>query len=247
MARPLIAVSAGMEVLPTAFGEKDCTKLTAEYTHAVYAAGGQPVILPVVVDPPAELLHRMDGLLLTGGGDLDPALYGQPPDPGVYGVRRDRDAFEIALYEQAMALGMPVLALCRGMQLINVLRGGTLLQEIPGHWQQAPGGEPSHDIDVVPGTALADAFAGAAVGRVNSYHHQGLHELGTGLSATGMCGDVVEAVEAVDADIVAVQWHPEHMAPTDQHQHALFEAFVQRAAAFTRPGIREESDLCPTT
>lgn len=234
-----------MEVLPTAFGDRDCTKLTDVYTHAVYAAGGQPVILPVVADPPAALLARMDGLLLTGGGDLDPALYGEPADPSVYGVRRDRDAFESALYREAVTRGLPVLALCRGMQLINVLHGGNLRQQIPGHWQQNPRTEPSHEVDVTPGSALADALGQSGPVAVNSYHHQGLGNLGADLRVVAACGDVVEAVEVVDADVVAVQWHPEHMAATDPHQHALFASLVQRATARSRTD--EEMNLCPTS
>ncbi len=226
MARPLIAVSSGLEPLPTAFGEQDCTKLTAAYTDAVYRAGGQPVIFPVTDDPPTDLLVGMDGLFLTGGGDLDPVMYGEEPDPTVYGIRRDRDVFETALYREAMALGLPILAVCRGMQLINVLRGGTLLQDIPGHWQENPATIPSHPISVTAGSALAEAVGSADVAEVNSYHHQGLKEIGEGLYVTAVCGDVVEAVEAVDADVVCVAWHPEHLAAVDHRQSALFEFFV---------------------
>jgi putative glutamine amidotransferase len=230
MARPLIAVSTGTQQLATAFGEVPCTKLTRAYTDAVYAAGGQPVILPVTVEPPTELLSRMDGLLLTGGGDIDPALYGETPVPGVYGVEGDRDVFEAALYREAMALGLPILGLCRGMQLINVLRGGNLLQNIEGHWQENPATRPSHEVSVTPGTALADVVGPAGVAPVNSYHHQALRHIGTGLQVTAVCGDVVEAVEAVDADIVCVAWHPEHLAAVDPRQRALFESFVKRAS-----------------
>lgn len=231
MGRPLIAVSAAREVMPTAFGDIDCTKLTAAYTDAVYDAGGQPVILPVVDNPPPGLLDRMDGLVLSGGGDIDPGLYGETPDPSVYGIRRDRDSFEAALYRQASALQLPVLAICRGMQLINILRGGSLLQQIPGHWQDNPASLPLHRVGIVPGSALAEAAGDAAEIEVNSYHHQALGSLGTGLSVTATCGAVIEAVEDGDADVVAVQWHPEHMTATAAHQRALFDHFVIRAAA----------------
>jgi putative glutamine amidotransferase len=234
LSRPLIGVSAAAEELPTAFGPKDCTKLNTAYTNAIYAAGGQPVILPVTLDPPADLLDRIDGLMLTGGGDLDPELYGEPPDPTVYGVRRDRDAFEVALYQEAMRRELPVLAICRGMQLVNVLRGGNLIQELEtehDHWQTNPSHEHSHHITTTPGSRLAEIFGSDLdVAPVNSYHHQGLRNLGSGLVVTAMCGDVIEAVEATDADILAVQWHPEHMAPHDHRQFALFSAFVARAA-----------------
>ncbi|RZT07714.1 putative glutamine amidotransferase [Mycobacterium sp. BK558] len=230
MGRPLIGVSTAREVMPTAFGDIDCTKLTAAYTDAIYDAGGQPVIMPVVDNPPPGLLDRMDGLVLSGGGDIDPVLYGETPDPTVYGIRRDRDSFEAALYRQASALKLPILAICRGMQLINVLRGGSLLQQVPGHWQENPASRPLHSIDVAAGSALADAAAGDAVVEVNSYHHQAIGVLGQGLAVTATCGDVIEAVEDLDADIVAVQWHPEHMTATS-HQRTLFEHFVKRAAA----------------
>lgn len=236
MARPLIAVSAAIENRKTAFGEVDCTTVTAAYTRAISAAGGLPVVMPVIADLPEGLLDRMDGLVLTGGGDIDPALYGQEPDPSVYGIRKDRDAFELALYREAVALGLPILAICRGMQLVNIARGGTLLQQVTdneAHWQQVPAATPNHEITVTPGSALAEA-TGQTVLKVNSYHHQGLADLGTGLYVTAVCGDVIEAVEAVDADIVAVQWHPEQMAATDPQQQALFDSLVQRSLV-TRP------------
>lgn len=235
MSRPLIAVSAPIELTPTAFGEQDCTKLTAAYTNAVYAAGGQPVVMPVVIDPPNGLLDRFDALVLTGGGDLDPTLYGEEPDPTVYGVRPERDAFEIALYNEAIERGLPVLAICRGMQLVNVLRGGSLildLQDDVQHWQTGPAHEAAHKIDVVEDARIAGVFSQSTVG-VNSYHHQGLNELGTGLRITATCGAVIEAVEADDADLIAVQWHPEQMAATDGQQAALFQALVAAASAYT--------------
>lgn len=230
MARPLIAVSAAREIMPTAFGDIDCTKLAALYTDAVYDAGGQPVILPVVDNPPPGLLDRMDGLLLSGGGDIDPLLYGETPDPSVYGVRRDRDSFEAALIRQASALRLPILAICRGMQLINIVRGGSLLQQVSGHWQENPASRPFHRIDVTPGSALAEAAGADTVVEVNSYHHQALDTLGEGLRVTAVCGEVIEAVEDPDADVIAVQWHPEHMTANPQ-QRALFDHFVKRAAA----------------
>lgn len=243
MSRPLIAVSAPIELAPTAFGEQDCTKLTTAYTNAVYAAGGQPVVMPVVVDPPAGLLERFDALVLTGGGDLDPTLYGEQPDPTVYGVRPERDAFEIALYNEAIERGLPVLAICRGMQLVNVLRGGSLILDIQDgiqHWQTGPSHEPAHKIDVVDDARLTGVFNQSTVG-VNSYHHQGLKELGTGLRVTATCGAVIEAVEADDANLIAVQWHPEQMAATDAQQAALFQALVAAAAAPTNTTSKENN------
>jgi putative glutamine amidotransferase len=193
------------------------------------------------------MLEGLDGLMLSGGGDLDPTLYGEQPDPTVYGVRTDRDVFEIALYRDAVGRGLPILAICRGMQLVNVLRGGNLIQEIEpaqSHWQTNPSHQSSHAVDVVQGSRLA-RVVGAQSAQVNSYHHQGLARLGSGLEVTATCGAVIEAVEATDADLVAVQWHPEHMAPVDSVQHAIFTDFVARAAERHTHHTQEES-LCPT-
>lgn len=246
MPRPLIAVTAPIELLDTAFGPKDCTKLAVAYTEALYAAGGQPVILPVTQPAPLDLLRRFDGLVLTGGGDLDPQLYGAQPDPTVYGIRRERDDFEAALYAEATALGLPILAICRGMQLINVLRGGDLIQQLEpagGHWQLGPAHEASHSVDILAGSRLAGLLGGSD-GKVNSYHHQALDRLGRDLAATATCGAVVEAVEATDADLLGVQWHPEHMASIDLAQQAIFTDFIARSTAVRRHP-REENP-CPT-
>lgn len=232
MPRPLIAVTAAIEELDSAFGLKDATKLNAVYTDALYAAGAQPVVMPVTAEPPADLLDRFDGLMLTGGGDLDPAMYGEEPDETVYGVRPDRDAFETALYKEAIARGIPVLAICRGMQLVNVLRGGNLIQQLEdeqNHWQTIPSHQASHTVQTVAGSRVEEMLGGSDV-PVNSYHHQGLRNIGSNLVVTARCGEVVEAVEATDADLVAIQWHPEHMAPHDERQRGLFRAFVARAA-----------------
>jgi putative glutamine amidotransferase len=188
----------------------------------------------------------MDGLVLTGGGDIEPTLYGEHPDPSVYGVRPDRDGFEAALYRDAAERGLPILAICRGMQLVNVVRGGTLIQQLQNgqdHWQTVPASQATHDVLVAESSRL-----GAVLGRharVNSYHHQALAILGQGLRVTAECGAVIEAVEADDADLVAVQWHPEQMAASDPQQQRLFDAFVQRAASRARADEKGTA-LCPT-
>jgi putative glutamine amidotransferase len=243
MSRPLIAVSAAIEELATAFGPQDCTKLTAAYTEAVYRAGGQPAILPVTSPPPVDLMERMDGLVLTGGGDIDPSVYREQPRPEVYGVRPDRDRFEAALYRQAIGLRIPILAICRGMQLVNVLRGGTLRQQIdddPRHWQEKPAHLPNHPIILTPGTSLHLDLGPSIEAEVNSYHHQCIREIGTDLRVTAIAIGVIEGVEAPDADLVAVQWHPEQMAATDPRQQQLFDSFVRRAAIADRAVTRQE-------
>jgi len=233
--RPLIAISAVRETMLTGFGELDCTRLTAAYTDVIYSAGGRPVILPVVDPAPPGLLDGMDGLILSGGGDIDPQHYGQPTDPAVTGIRRDRDAFEIALYNEAVDKGLPILAICRGAQLVNIVCGGTLTQHVDGHWQTEPPQVASHAVDVLADSALSDAVGRSATLPVNSFHHQGLDRIGAGLRVTAVSGGGVEAVESADRSVVAVQWHPELMAAAGDPQHyALFERFVQNAAGRLR-------------
>jgi putative glutamine amidotransferase len=246
MVRPLIAVSGAIEQMPTAFGEQDCTKLTTAYTEALYRAGGRPVIVPVTSPALDDLMGAMDGLVLTGGGDIDPAFYGEKADPSVYGVRPDRDAFVAALYRDAVERGLPILAICRGMQLVNVLRGGTLMQRLTDdqhHWQTIPADQPAHDIAVAAPSHLAMTLGEFA--SVNSYHHQALDRVGAGLCVSATCGLVIEAVEASDADLIAVQWHPEQMAATNAEQQRLFDAFVNSAKSKATAG-RKEVTLCPT-
>jgi putative glutamine amidotransferase len=231
--RPLIAISATIEPWPPSQTELHCTRLAIAYSEAVYRSGGRPVILPVTADPPSDLLAGISGLILAGGGDIDPARYGAVAESTVYGVRPDRDAFEAALYQEALARRLPILAICRGLQLVNVLRGGTLIQHLdsdPPHWQGAPPAASSHEVTVAPDSFLAELVGPAGVAEVNSYHHQAVADLGAGLRVTARCGPVVEALEALDADVVAVQWHPEQMAATDPLSAALFATFVARAA-----------------
>jgi putative glutamine amidotransferase len=243
VAAPLIAVSAAIERRPTAFGEIDCTLVAAAYSNAIYAAGAQPVVMPVTDNPPGDLLARMDGLVLTGGADIDPALYGEEPDETVYGVRRDRDIFESALFVEAITLGLPVLAICRGMQLVNIIRGGTLFQQLISdldHWQLGAPDEPCHAVEIADDSMLAETFGSVAL--VNSYHHQALNVLGEQLRVVATCGGVIEAVEGADCDLLGVQWHPEHMASTDDAQRAIFNAFVRRVESNRRGTVYAEQN-----
>lgn len=230
MSAPLIAVSAERSEQRSAFGPRDSTLQVLEYADAVVSAGGRPALLPATEVIPADLLEGFDGLLLTGGGDLSPEMYGQAPDETVYGVSVFRDRFETALVEEAHERGLPILAICRGLQLINVLRGGSLIQHVDGHWQTRPSHEPDHEIAVEPGSRLAEVIGGTAMG-VNSYHHQAVGLLGEGLRITARSGEVVEAFEDPERDLIAVQWHPEHLFRASADNHALFDDLVVRARA----------------
>jgi putative glutamine amidotransferase len=229
---PLIGLSAYCEEARWAHWHKPAVLLPANYAEQVAAAGGIPVLLPPLPSV-AAAAGRLDGLLLTGGGDIDPGTYGAQPHPRTSRVSVPRDAAELELLDAATAEGLPVLGVCRGMQLLNVARGGTLRQHLPndaGH-TPAPGTFGSHPVRVAAGTRLAGILGANGDGTdVPTAHHQAVDRLGEGLVATAWAQDgVIEAVEASaagDPFMLAVQWHPE--AGTDPR---LIEALVVAAAA----------------
>ena len=230
--QPLIGLSAYYEEARWAHWHKPAMLLPANYAEQVAAAGGIPVLLPPLPGV-AAAVGRLDGLLLTGGGDIDPARYGAQPHPRTGRVSVLRDAAELELLDAAMAAGLPVLGVCRGMQLLNVARGGTLCQHLPddaGH-TPAPGTFGSHPVRVAAGTRLAGILGANGDGvDVPTAHHQAVDRLGEGLVATAWAEDgVIEAVEpsaAGDPFLLAVQWHPE--AGADPR---LIKALVAAAAA----------------
>jgi putative glutamine amidotransferase len=209
----------------------------AAYVHALRRAGGQEgVLLPTHLDPgdAKELLERFDGLLLMGGGDVDPARYGEEPRPEVVGVNRTRDDFELRLVQAAVEREMPILAICRGMQVVNVALGGSLIQHIadggPVRHRIGDDGYATHAVRLEQNSRVAAAIG---VERVESAcsHHQSVARLGEGLTPVGWADDdVVEAVEGTAGWIVGVQWHPERTAMEDPAQQRLFDAFVRQAA-----------------
>jgi len=210
-----------------------------DYVRAVLEAGGIPLLLPPL--PPAlipDALSGIDGLILTGGGDVDPGLYGATPDPRTTDVDEARDASELALLDAAGRLALPVLGICRGAQLINVAYGGTLLQELDdghhlAHRQPARRYEAVHEVTVRDGSRLATLVPERTVA-VNSLHHQGVDRLAGGLVATAFAEDgLVEAFEADEADLIAVQWHPE-CQPDEPTAAALFRWIVDAAGADRR-------------
>ena len=207
------------------------------YTDALDRAGAQPVLLPPPLGDPREAaaeLERFAGLVLTGGADVDPALYGEERHPSVYGIDPTLDAFEIALVDVALALDLPVLAICRGHQLLNVALGGTLDQHITdrpgiqlhGDPSAAPGGGVDHDVTIAPDTRLAAAL-GATRCSARSHHHQAIADLAPKATATAWTDDgVIEGYELADGWVVSVQWHPEATAADDPIQQRLFDTFV---------------------
>lgn len=206
------------------------------YAAAVQAAGAIAFLLPP--DPAAEaspdpFLDRVDGLLLAGGADIDPAVYGAERHPETKLIWPDRDRFEVSLARRAVEREMPVLGVCRGMQLLNVALGGTLIQHLPdavGHHdhRRTPGVFGDHEARLEPGTLAARAAGGERIG-VKSHHHQGVAELGAGLVASGWSHneEVIEAIELPGRRFaLGVLWHPE-----EDQASPLIGALVEAARA----------------
>lgn len=197
------------------------------YVDAVRDSGLEPLL--VTPSRPLESVSAADGLLLAGGPDVGPSLYGHEPDPRTQTPIPERDALEQRLLREALDIDLPVLAICRGMQLFNVTHpGGTLFQHIEGHRIITPDrGDPAHDVGVLAGTRLA-AIMGAGYHPVNSRHHQAVSSIGAGLviSARSKTDAVIEGLERPDRRFaVAVQWHPENQVRRLPAQRALFDAF----------------------
>lgn len=244
-------------------GVTRCSRLD-DYIASVEKTGARARVLEVS-ESPRDVLTKVDGLLLTGGGDVDPAFYGENRHDSVEDAEPGRDEFEIDLARRAMAADVPLLAICRGSQVLNVAAGGTLVQDIPSsvdtqvrHSVQEPKNADCHDIAIVGGSRLASALgetvAAACSCRVNSRHHQSVGRLGRGLVVSARAEDgVIEAIEAPGcAFCLGVQWHPENFWQSGEFS-PLFEAFVEAArkrAAASRPvedpdgfdvgGVREE-------
>jgi putative glutamine amidotransferase len=233
---PVIGISAYCEQAHWGVWETQAVVLPRRYVDRVAAAGGIPVLLPPVPDI-AEAVGRLDGLMLSGGGDIDPARYGAEPVTEITNVREERDTAELALLTAAMSLQLPMLGICRGMQVINVARGGSLHQHLPGvvgHDGHAPtpGAFGQHAVRVPPGSRLSQVLgavkgAGERTISAPTHHHQAVDRLGKGLTATAWAED--GTIEAVETDpggpfLLAVQWHPE--AGDDP---SLFRALVAAA------------------
>lgn len=227
------------------------------YLDALRRAGARTAILaPGEAGTPEEILEGFDGLLLVGGGDIEPRRYGAAAAAHLYGVEPDRDELEITLLQEADRLAVPTLCICRGMQVMNVAFGGTLHQHLPDvpdlieHGVPVEGTQTIHDVEPVPGSRLAAVTKSGPLA-VASHHHQGVDELGGGLAVTGRSDDgLIEAIERVVPDredtraawMLGVQWHPEETAEADPAQQSLFDALALLArlrGARARPGEAE--------
>ncbi len=214
---PVIGLSTYREQARWGVWDQPADLLPTLYADAVRAAGGVPVLLPPQEDvAAAAVVARLDGLVVTGGADVDPGRYGAEPHPQTVSWRTDRDAWELALLAAADVRGLPVLGICRGMQVMAVAHGGTLAQHLPddvGHEHHSPGGDAFGDVDVATreGTRLRTLVG--ETGSVACHHHQAVREHPGYVAAAYASDGTLEAMEAPgDRFLVAVQWHPETRA-----------------------------------
>ena len=237
MSAPRVAVSGVLRQWDGA----DRTGVNSAYVRSVLAAGGVPVILSPLLGPSfaARALDGADALVLTGGEDVDPALYGVAPSPRLDPPSRERDLFELALFATARQRELPILGICRGIQLINVGLGGTLYQDLPSERPGTVDHNPkqsrtsrSHRVRLAPESRAAEALGSTEV-TVNSFHHQAIQDLASGLVASGWSDDdLIEAVESPPGSgwILAVQWHPEEMfAELSAPEKGLFRRLMKEA------------------
>ncbi|HZV74765.1 MAG TPA: gamma-glutamyl-gamma-aminobutyrate hydrolase family protein [Conexibacter sp.] len=237
--RPVIGIGTALERAQWSVWDQQAALLPTNYLNAVRRAGGMALLLapdPQLAADPDEALDLVDGLVLVGGADIDPASYGAAPDPATVDPVPERDAFEIALARRAIERGIPLLGICRGMQLLNVAFGGTLHQHLPerfGHHDhlRARGSfdGADHEVRLTPGSLAARA-AGEELHGTKSHHHQGVDRVGDGLAVTGFAtiDELPEALELPGADFVlGVQWHPE----ADERSRVI-GALVEAARAY---------------
>jgi putative glutamine amidotransferase len=233
--RPVVGITHSSEDL-------DFFTLWRRMFQGVVAAGAVPVALDCVSETAhiEELVSRMDGLIISGGADVDPRLHGaDPDDPTLWRVNPARDDNELRALDCARSLRLPVFAVCRGAQLVNVAFGGNLYgdiqRDLPGaiihmESEKALAG-PIHTVDVLPGTRLARWLGASGTIPVNSAHHQGIRVVGAGLAVTAFAPDgLVEGIEVPGEPLVAVQWHPELLWPVEEHALNILSGFVGECA-----------------
>lgn len=235
--KPVIGIAGTLGAAPASSAFKDCKRdFTNEaYTSSLVEAGATPILLPSIISEVKALLSLCDGILLPGGFDIDPALYGQEQSPLCKKTEGASDLFQLELLKGAYRKGIPILGICKGCQLINVRFGGTLFQDVSlagekgaVHAQKQSGVPFSHIVHIQEKTKLSTIFNTTSL-EVNSFHHQGVALLGKGLVASALCDDgFIEAIEQKGGSwCIGVQWHPEAMMMASKSMLPLFSAFVE--------------------
>lgn len=234
--QPLIGITVSFD------SEKNKACLSGSYFRAVERAGGIPVpILPL--DDSGRLrglLERMNGIIFSGGPDVDPSYFHEEPHIKMGKISPERDEAEIFLARECLRLGKPAMGICRGIQLLNIALGGSIYQDIPSqikkplkHWQDAPGWHASHEVEIIcEDSRLFKIFEKSRI-RVNSFHHQSVKDIAPDFAVVAVARDgVIEAVEAKDRNVfcIGVQWHPEEMWQKDALQFGLFRHFIEAAS-----------------
>jgi len=232
--KPLIGITTYITSARFGSWEEVTSLVPQDYVRAIEHAGGRPLLVPPSEDGIEETLDAFDGVIFSGGSDLDPEMYGQEAHPETYGIVEQRDRAELALLEAALARDMPVLAICRGSQVLNVALGGDLVQHLPDvvgdhKHKHTPGAYADHDVQLVPESRLASLLGDHAP--VKSHHHQGFGRLGEGLRESAHAEDgTLEGLEDPSRRFaLGVLWHPE--AGEDLR---LFEALVAEARDYRR-------------
>jgi len=234
LSKPIIGITTSH----MADGPLPNDRVSSSYIFAIRQAGGTPVLLPNVGD--ADVLSTLDGLVISGGGDFDPASFGQAPNGAhMAGVSPERDQTELTLLREAPP-DLPILGICRGIQALAVAFGGTLIQDVPSarpsdivHAQQDTRDARTHGVKVDPASQLGEILGATAI-RVNSFHHQAVDRLPEGFRAVAWADDgLTEGIELPDRPFcLGVQWHPENLTENEEHARRLFAAVVQAARAY---------------
>lgn len=231
--RPIIGITTYVTPARWGYWDLEASLIPHDYVRAIEEVGGRPLLVPPSEEGIEETLDSLDGIVFSGGSDLDPAHYGEEAHPETFGIHEERDRAELELMKAALDRDMPVLGICRGIQVLNVARGGNLIQHLPeivgheGHKHDPPGAFIDHDVEIDPDTTLAQILGDRHP--VKSHHHQGLDAVGEGLRVSAHAEDgSIEGVEDPEHRFaVGVLWHPE--AGEDKK---LFEALVEQAREY---------------
>jgi putative glutamine amidotransferase len=242
MRKPIIGINSDRVIKPeTPYSHSIVESLSNCYVESIVKAGGIPIILPIISDEESirKQIELLDGVLLSGGLDVNPLLYNEEPSPKLGCIFPDKDNFDISIVKIACELKKPVLAICRGQQILNVAFGGTLYQDLSymegcyiKHHQQSKDGAATHTLDITPNSILHGILGNSIIS--NTFHHQAIKELALGFKVTAYSKDkVIEAIEKYDEDfVVGVQFHPEIMtAYNDNNMLKLFEAFINASSS----------------